>query len=111
MTAAVRAILAPVYWLACVVAWLAVMPLLAVPLEMLHGWQQTAADIGTGAVQCAAAVAAKGPILDLCARYVAGLIENLAAAWRELTAAPTLPPPGGNPTDGPAGPPSERIHP
>jgi hypothetical protein len=111
MTAAVRALLTPFYWLAVVIVFLAAMPLLIAPLSALHGWQADLGGVAAGMVVPGLAVLAKGPILDRLAARIAVRIENLAAEWREITAAPTLPPTGGTPTDGPAGPSPERLHP
>ncbi len=110
MTAAVRALLVPVYWLAVVIVWLAATPLLLAPLGALHGWQANLAGGAAGMVVPGAAMLADGPVLDRCARYVAGLIEGLAAEWRKLHTG--LPPPGGTPeTGGHSRPQDGRIHP
>jgi hypothetical protein len=109
VTAAVRTLLTPVYWLAVVIVWLAATPLLLAPLDFLHGWQANLGGAAAGAVIPGAAMLTQGPILDRSARYVAGLVEGFAAEWRKLLAEP--PPSGGTPTDGQTSPATERITP
>lgn len=112
MTGAVRALLTPFYWLAVALLWLMAMPWpLALLAARLPWWGMYPACAALGVGYGAAAVYARGPLLNPPARYLAGLIEDLAAEWHKVTAAPTLPPSGGTPTDGPAGPDPERIHP
>lgn len=110
MTAAVRALLAPFYWLAVVVFWLAVTPLLCAPLASLHGWQANLAGVATGMVVPAVSMLAKRPVLNCCTRHVTRLVENFAAEWRKLLATPTLPPTGGE-NDGHDRPATGRILP
>lgn len=110
MTAAVHALLTPFYWLAVALLWLVAMPWpLALLAARLPWWGMYPACAALGVGYGAAAVYARGPLLTPPARYLAGLIEAFAAEWRKLLT--DLPPSGGTPTDGPAGPDPERIHP
>jgi hypothetical protein len=108
---AVRALLAPIYWFTVIVLEFVSVPWLLLGLLGLPWWSAVPAAVAAGAaVGCGAAVL-QGRVLDWCARRIAVRVENLAVEWREITAAPTLPPSGGTPTDGPAGSPSERLNP
>lgn len=110
MTAAVSALLAPFYWFAIVVLEFVSMPWLLLGLLGLPWWWAVPAAVAAGAaVGCVAAVL-QGPVLDWCASRIAAPIENFAVEWRELTAAPTLPPTGGE-NNGRDCPGTERLHP
>lgn len=107
---AVRALLAPFYWFTVVVLEFVSVPWLLLGLLGLPWWGAAPAAVAAGAAVGCVAAALQGRVLDWCTRRIAVRVENLAAEWRELTAAPTLPPSGGTPTDGPAGPTPERLN-
>lgn len=104
-----RALLAWFYWPVTVLSAMLTTPPWLVPLLPSNPWLALLAYLGTGAAIGVVAAALQDRILDRLAARIAAPIENLAAEWRKLLAAPTLPPSGGE--NGPAGPATERIHP